>query len=121
MYLDAAFNSDRFLAETWQALQKMPQYRDKTALIVTTDHGRGSTRQDWTDHGVKVPGAELMWIAVLGPDVPALGERENVEVTQSQVAATIAGLVGEDFNAASPKAATCKMIRWCDRLRRCGT
>ena len=34
-----------------------------------------------------------------------LGERENVEVTQSQVAATVASLLGEDFNAASPKAA----------------
>jgi hypothetical protein len=28
-----------------------------------------------------------------------------VEVTQGQVAATIAQLVGEDFNAANPKAA----------------
>jgi hypothetical protein len=39
--------------------------------------------------------------------VPARGEREGVEVTQSQVAATIAGLVGEDFNGASPAAAPC--------------
>ena len=60
---------------------------------------------DWTDHGKNVPGAELIWMAVLGPGTAALGERENVEVTQSQVAATVAALVGEDFNAASPKAA----------------
>ena len=40
-----------------------------------------------------------------GAEGRAEGERENVEVTQSQVAATIAALVGEDFNAASPKAA----------------
>ena len=43
LYLDAANKSDRFLAETWQALQSLPQYKDRTALVVTTDHGRGST------------------------------------------------------------------------------
>ena len=105
LYLDAAHKSDRFLAQLWQELQKSPQYRDKTSLIVTTDHGRGSTRVDWTDHGKNVPGAEFIWIAVLGPDTPGLGERENVATTQGQVAATIAKLLGEDFSAASPKAA----------------
>jgi hypothetical protein len=83
----------------------MPEYRDKTSLIVTTDHGRGNTRVDWTDHGKNVPLAEFTWIAVLGPDTPALGVRADVETTQSQVAATIAHLLGEDFALASPKAA----------------
>ena len=104
-YLDAANKSDRYLGELWQTLQKMPHYKDKTTLIVTTDHGRGDTRVDWTDHGKNVPTAEFIWIAVIGPDTPALGVRENVETTQSQVAATVAHLLGEDFNAASPKAA----------------
>jgi hypothetical protein len=105
LYLDAARNADRFLAEMWERLQTDPQYKDKTTLVVTTDHGRGPTRTDWTDHGKMVPGAEYIWIAVMGPDTPASGERENVKVTQSQVAATIASLLGEDFLAASPKAA----------------
>jgi hypothetical protein len=105
LYLDAANNTDKYLAELWQTLQNMPQYKDKTTLIVTTDHGRGDTRVDWTDHGKNVPSAEFIWIAVLGPDTPALGVRENVETTQSQVAATIAHVLGEDFVAASPKSA----------------
>ena len=105
LYLDSANKADRFLAETWQALQKDPRYKDTTALVLTTDHGRGSSRTDWTDHGKNVPNAEFIWAAVMGPDSPALGERRDVEVTQSQIAATIAALVGEDFNAASPKAA----------------
>src|SRR5207245_1510040 len=105
LYLDAARNADRFLAETWAWLQREPQYKGKTALLVTTDHGRGPTRVDWTDHGAGVPGAEFIWVAVLGPDTPAVGEREDVEVTQSQVAATVAATVGEDFTAAAPKAA----------------
>lgn len=105
LYLDSARKSDQWLAETWERLQADPQYKGKTALIVTTDHGRGSTRVDWTDHGKNVPGAEFIWIAVMGPDTPALGERENIEVTQSQVAATVAALVGEDFTATDAKVA----------------
>jgi len=105
LYLDAANKADRFLAEIWERIQKDPQYKDKTALLITTDHGRGSTRVDWTDHGKNVPGAEYIWAAVMGPNTPATGEREGVEVTQSQVAATVAALVGEDFLSASPKAA----------------
>jgi hypothetical protein len=105
LYLDAAHKSDQYLAELWQMLQKMPEYRDRTSLVITTDHGRGETRVNWTDHGKKVPGAEFIWFAVLGPDTPPSGVRENVETTQSQLAATIAHLVGEDFATASPKAA----------------
>ncbi len=105
LYLDAAHFADRYLADLWKTIQQLPEYKDKTSIIITTDHGRGSTRVDWTDHNKDVTGAEFIWIAVLGPDTPALGVRENVEVTQGQVAATIASLLGENFNSASPKAA----------------
>ena len=45
-------------------------------------------------------------MAILGPDTAALGERENtVKITQSQIAATVAAFLGEDFTAASPKSA----------------
>jgi hypothetical protein len=105
LYLESAHNADRFVAELWQLMQDLPQYRGKTALLITTDHGRGATRVDWTDHGKDVAGAEFIWIAVLGPDTPTLGVRKNRETTQSQVAATIAHLLGEDFARGSPRAA----------------
>jgi hypothetical protein len=44
-------------------------------------------------------------MAVMAPGVEPLGVRSDVNVTQSQIAATIAGLLGEDYNAAQPKAA----------------
>lgn len=105
LYLDAANKADRFLEETWNWLQHDAQYAGKTTLLITTDHGRGSNHENWINHGKDVPEAELIWIAVMGPDTPALGERADVEVTQSQVAATIAAFVGEDFRSASPNAA----------------
>jgi Type I phosphodiesterase / nucleotide pyrophosphatase len=105
LYLDAALRNDRFIRRLWETAQGMPEYRNRTALIVSTDHGRGETTTDWTDHGRKVPAAERIWIAVMGPGVPALGLRSGANVTQSQIAATIAALLGEDYAGAQSKAA----------------
>ncbi|HET9369267.1 MAG TPA: hypothetical protein VFO19_03440 [Vicinamibacterales bacterium] len=105
LYLDATFRADRFIQRFWDAVQALPAYAGKTALVVTTDHGRGATTKDWSDHGRDVPAAERTWMALLGPGVPALGVRRSVDVTTSQIAATIANLVGEDFRAAVPAAA----------------
>jgi hypothetical protein len=42
----------------------------------------------------------------MGPDTPARGERTQTQpYTQAQLAATNAALLGQDFNATSPKAA----------------
>jgi Type I phosphodiesterase / nucleotide pyrophosphatase len=105
LYLDAAQRNDRFIRRLWTMAQAMPEYANRTALIVTTDHGRGSRAADWSNHGRDVPAAERIWIAVMGPGVPALGVRTNTTVTQAQVAATIATLLGEDYVREQPKAA----------------
>jgi hypothetical protein len=105
LYLDAAVRNDRFIRRLWETAQGMPEYRNKTALIVSTDHGRGETTKDWTDHGQKVPAAERIWIAVMGPGIPAAGLRTGANVTQSQIAATVAALLGQDYAGAQPKAA----------------
>jgi hypothetical protein len=97
---------DEYLRELWSFLQSNDEYRGRTTLIVTTDHGRGRTARDWSDHGREVDGAEEMWIAVIGPDTPALGERRaGANATQSQIAATVAALLGFDYRRAQPRAA----------------
>ena len=106
MVLRSAHQFDEFVAELWNQMQQMPQYRDSTTFIITADHGRGSGLEAWTDHGADVAGAESIWIAVIGPDTPALGElKGSPQVTQSQIAATIAGLLGENYRAFAPEAA----------------
>jgi hypothetical protein len=105
LYLDAAWRNDRFLRQLWDAAQALPEYANRTALVVTTDHGRGEGPKDWTSHGRDVPAAERIWIAVMGPGVGASGVRADANVTQAQVAATIAALLGEDFTRAEPNAA----------------
>jgi len=105
LYLDATWRSDRFIARIWSTLQSIPEYANQTTLLLTTDHGRGATTSDWTDHGRKVPAAESTWMAALGPGIAPLGVRASVTVTTSQLAATIAAVVGEDFGRAVPAAA----------------
>lgn len=105
LYLDAALRNDRFVRQLWETAQALPEYAGRTALVLTTDHGRGDTGKDWPNHGRDVPAAERIWIAAMGAGVPQRGLRDGVTVTQSQVAATVAALLGEDYPRAEPKAA----------------
>lgn len=97
LYLDSARRSDDYLQELWKTVQSLDTHRDCTTLIITTDHGRGDGRDGWKSHGVTLNGSNLIWIAIMGPDTPALGIRRNIKTTQSQVAATLAHLLGEDY------------------------
>jgi hypothetical protein len=107
LYLDAAHRSDRFIRTLWETVQSMPGYRGRTALLIATDHGRGSGN-DWTDHGRDVPAAERIWMAVMSPN-GVNGQRSTVNgtYTQAQFAATVAALLGlgREFRAANPEAA----------------
>src|SRR5262249_6810580 len=38
---------DGFIEELWNTLQRLPQYRGTTTMIITTDHGRGSSGTEW--------------------------------------------------------------------------
>lgn len=105
-YLDAANRADAYLRALWQMLQSMPEYRGKTSLVFSTDHGRGEAPVEWKSHGQKVPDSKYIWMAFLGPDTRALGERSAAApVTQNQIAATIAALLGEDYRRDVPRAA----------------
>jgi hypothetical protein len=103
-YLRAIREFDRFLGELWALVQSMPEYRDKTALLVSVDHGRGPTPVAWKSHGKEIAESASIWFAAMGPGVAPLGERSNTPpAVQAQVAATVAALVGHDFASAIPE------------------
>jgi len=105
-YLRGAHEFDRFLSGLWQLCQSLPQYRDKTTFLITVDHGRGPAPIAWKNHGREIADSAYIWFAVVGPDTAPLGERSNTPmVLQAQVAATVAGFLGQDFPAASPRSA----------------
>jgi hypothetical protein len=97
--------ADRMIAELWQTLQSIDGYRDNTTLIITTDHGRGRTPADWAEHDAGIQGCQDIWIAIIGPDTPAIGEAKNfADVTQSDIAATMLQYLGLDPGNFNPDA-----------------
>lgn len=98
--LEAYARTDRYLEELWTWLQSQPEYRDRTHILITTDHGRGHTTADWRNHGAKVEGAQDVWIAFASPRMRERGEWRNHEpLRTNQIAATLAAWVGVDWNA----------------------
>jgi len=104
-YLDSTHRVDAYLRALWELAQSIPEYRGNTTLIFSPDHGRGNAPHRWKDHGQKIPDSKYIWMAYLGPDTRPLGERSKIApVTQSQIAATLAAFLGEDYAADVPKA-----------------
>ncbi|MPZ16350.1 MAG: phosphoglyceromutase [Luteitalea sp.] len=102
--LDTLARLDGYLRELWTFLESDPQYRGQTALLITTDHGRGHTVKDWSEHG-KIDGAQDVWQAYVVPGVPLRGEWSQAEtVYANQIAATIAQLLGFEYRAEYPGA-----------------
>jgi len=100
LYLRSAHYTDAFFKKLWDWCQSDAQYKGKTTIIITCDHGRGSVnRNDWKDHGIRMPNADQIWIAAIGGDVVPKGEIKTTgQVYQNQVAKTIASLLGLDYN-----------------------
>ena len=101
-YIDAAHRTDMMLSKLWQWVQSSPAYRDRTTLIITTDHGRGSTPDSWKDHDNAAAHDEQdaesapeglqnsneIWLAAIGPHIKPAGLVKG-HWKQSQVAATV--------------------------------
>jgi len=105
-YLSYARMGDEYARMLWEKAQSIEQYAGKTILIFTVDHGRGDPPDEWRGHGADYSGSEMIWLAAMGPGTPAMGERTDVAaLTESQVAATIAALLGLDYGSVVPQAA----------------
>lgn len=100
-YLDAGKQVDKWIKDIWNFVQSDPQYKNKTTLLITSDHGRGDkVKDEWTSHNNKIIGANEIWFAVMGPNVSAKGEvKFDMQLYQQQFAQTIAKLLGYTYKA----------------------
>lgn len=99
LYLEAAHDVDRFISELWTQAQSDTFYKDKTTFIIVCDHGRGtSAGKGWFHHGRDVPRSNETWLMAFGAGIPAGGVLTSGEYHNSQVAATIASLLGIEFD-----------------------
>ena len=110
-YLDAAHRTDAFIRDIWEWVQSDPDYAGRTALLITTDHGRGAEDR-WIGHGIDWEGSSAIWVAGLGPGFPPGGEMaaswtsdrvsggdesDILLIYQNQIAATVADLLGLEY------------------------
>jgi len=98
LVLHAAHDFDGFVKELWNTLQTMPAYRDKprssSPAITAAAAGRCSGRSTVSKSRVR-----KRMDRGHGTGYAALGERTQIgPVTQSQIAATLAGLIGKDYS-----------------------
>ena len=104
--LETYTRTDQYLKQLWDWLQAQPEYRGRTHILITTDHGRGRTPADWRDHGAKIVGASETWMAFISPSMSKRGEwRAHEPLTASQVAATMIKWMGgepQKFPGAPP-------------------
>jgi len=120
-YLRSARRSDQFIGDLWQTIQHTAGYKNNTVLVITTDHGRGSSIADWQHHAsalaVKtymknlttfpngIVGSNHIWFAAIGPGIANKGQlKTSIELKQNQIAATVLTLLGENPHAFNPKA-----------------
>jgi hypothetical protein len=101
-YLHYAHLADSMISVIWQWVQSQENYKDKTTLLITTDHGRGRGHS-WKTHGRWALGSNQMWFAVIGPDTPPLGEmKTSSRYFQKQIAKTTASFLGLDYELKDP-------------------
>jgi len=108
-YLKSAYRTDSFISDLWAWVQSQDDYRDKTAFVITTDHGRGE-KDAWIGHGGNEDwaGSENIWIAMLGPGIDNGGEKAGGEIAggdrlfQNQIASTVATLLGLEYSNRLP-------------------
>jgi len=122
-YIKSTHRTDAFIADLWHTIQTTKGYKNNTVLLITTDHGRGSTADDWQHHASKlatqtymknlnkfangIVGSENIWFAAIGTGIKAQGEIvPKTEIKQKQIAATALTLLNENPNEFNPKAGT---------------
>jgi hypothetical protein len=100
-YLDAAHQFDAWVGEIWDFVNTDPDYKGKTTLLITTDHGRGDAiKSQWTSHGDSVKDCYQIWYAMLGANVPVLGEVKSRElVYQKELIHKAAKAIGVNFKS----------------------
>jgi hypothetical protein len=103
--LEAYMRIDRIFRDLWEWLQNQPEYRGRTSVLITTDHGRGVGAAGWRHHGEQHSGSAQTWMAFISPHVRARGEWQHHTPLQTrQVAATLlqwAGLDWREFDASA--------------------
>jgi hypothetical protein len=71
-YVGSIRQADSLVFEVWKLIQSDTVYRDRTTLVVTSDHGRhDDLHGGWQNHGCSCHGCRHVLFLALGPDIKA--------------------------------------------------
>ena len=96
-YLNGIKACDNYVKQVWDFIQNDPQYKGKTTLFVTNDHGRhlDGINDGFVSHGDNCDGCRHIFLYAYGPDF-----KQNVIESKSRelidINATILELLGLD-------------------------
>jgi hypothetical protein len=95
LYLDAIRRTDRLVYDLWRHAQSLPQYRDKTTLLVVPELGRDGdvAGNGFANHRSGDESCRRVWVVAVGAGVPA-GAGTDRPVRTNDVAPTIARILG---------------------------
>jgi predicted AlkP superfamily pyrophosphatase or phosphodiesterase len=98
MYIKSIRKTDEYVGAIWRAIQNSPNYKDKTTLIITNDHGRhpDGVSNGFVSHGDDCSGCRQIEFLALSPDF-----KQNVQLNSSysqvDISATISELLHFSF------------------------
>ncbi len=106
LYVDGIKRSDRLCAELWQAIQKDPEYANKTTMFILPDFGRDSDIEPggngFQHHRTGDASSRTTWMMVLGPNA-----KQNVVIDRAvesvDLVPTIGSLLKFDARLSSGK------------------
>ncbi|MCC9041660.1 alkaline phosphatase family protein [Myroides sp. M-43] len=95
-YIQAIKTTDQSIKEIWDFLQTQPNYKGKTTLMVSNDHGRhlDGVKNGFINHGDSCRGCRHIEFFAMGPDFKKNATITTGSYEQIDVANTMAELLG---------------------------
>jgi hypothetical protein len=93
-YLEAIARVVLIIYDLWNHIQGSPNYRNRTILLITADHGRhDDSHGGFQHHGDKCDGCRNIFLLAIGPGIPA-GEVRRDTAYQIDIGPTVGRLLG---------------------------
>lgn len=96
-YTNAARNVGVYIKDLINFVDNHPQYANNTTILITTDHGRGSS--SWGAHTSNTEGADETWFIVISPYTNKGIVNEQKQYYNEQLAQTMANILGFTYEA----------------------
>lgn len=101
LYIDGIQRSDRLCADLWNAIQKDPEYANRTTMFILPDFGRDSDIESggngFQHHRTGDARSRTTWMMVLGPEI-----RHNVIVDRRVESIDLIPTLGAYFGFDAP-------------------